>query len=61
MSLELLGAASPPTVQEEPRPSAWWKWILGLGAAAGLGYWAVKDLPMADMMPRQVPAGRRPW
>ena len=41
--------------------TSWWKWILGVAAAAGLTYYFVRDLPPGHLIGVNLPPGRRPW
>lgn len=59
--LDLLDAEQLGAEAESAPGATWWKWLLGLAAAAGLTYYAVRDLPPGDLLPRRVPPGRRPW
>ena len=40
--------------------TAWWKWALGAGAAAGLAYFLTKDLSLDALYPT-LPRGKAPW
>lgn len=59
--LDLLEAESVGAAEGEAGTS-WWKWLLGLAAAAGITYFVVKDLaPEALLSPNPLLRGRRPW